>query len=86
MSPITTVCAVAGGWCVRKGSSRGLPRAVFFQALDRIGHELTPGSTVALVFCDRGDRYLDTVYSDAWITAHFGTQPLPGGRRSWNDP
>jgi hypothetical protein len=25
--------------------------------------------------CDRGERYLETVYSDAWVVSHFGAVP-----------
>jgi cysteine synthase A len=25
------------------------------------------------ILCDRGERYLDTVYSDDWVTEHFGS-------------
>jgi cysteine synthase A len=33
------------------------------------------------VLCaDRGERYLDTIYSDEWVTAHFGDLS-----RDWND-
>jgi cysteine synthase A len=24
------------------------------------------------ILADRGERYLDTVYSDAWVAEHFG--------------
>ena len=30
------------------------------------------GATCALVFPDRGERYLDTIYDDDWVTTHFG--------------
>jgi 2,3-diaminopropionate biosynthesis protein SbnA len=33
---------------------------------------IAPGSTCALIFPDGGDRYLHTIYSDDWVTAHFG--------------
>ena len=33
---------------------------------------------ILMIFPDRGERYLDTVYSDAWVEAQFGISP--GGR------
>ena len=30
------------------------------------------GSTVVAIFPDGGDRYLDTIYSDAWVAENFG--------------
>jgi 2,3-diaminopropionate biosynthesis protein SbnA len=34
--------------------------------------ELEPGSTCVLLLPDRGERYLDTIYCDAWVDEHFG--------------
>jgi cysteine synthase A len=33
---------------------------------------IVPGATCAVILPDRGERYLDTVYSDAWVRHHFG--------------
>jgi cysteine synthase A len=41
-------------------------------ALARLRDEIPADSTVALVFPDGGDRYLDTIYSDTWVRRHFG--------------
>jgi cysteine synthase A len=41
-------------------------------AAARLGPCLPAGARCVLVLCDRGDRYLDTVYSDAWVSEHFG--------------
>ncbi|MET7774629.1 2,3-diaminopropionate biosynthesis protein SbnA [Streptomyces mirabilis] len=41
-------------------------------ALARLRDEIPADSTVALVFPDGGDRYLDTIYSDAWVRRNFG--------------
>lgn len=49
------------------GSSGGV-----MTALERIKYEIPSGSTCVLVFPDRGERYLDTIYSDAWVREHFG--------------
>jgi N-(2-amino-2-carboxyethyl)-L-glutamate synthase len=37
---------------------------------------IAPGSTVLAISADQGDRYLDTVYDDAWVVHHFGTDAL----------
>jgi len=37
---------------------------------------INPGSTVLAISADQGDRYLDTVYDDAWVVRHFGTNTL----------
>ena len=34
--------------------------------------DIEPDSTVVSFICDRGDRYMDTVYSDEWVKKHFG--------------
>ncbi|HEV2863288.1 MAG TPA: 2,3-diaminopropionate biosynthesis protein SbnA [Pyrinomonadaceae bacterium] len=34
--------------------------------------DIPPGSTVAMILPDRGERYLDTLYSDEWVAEHFG--------------
>ena len=41
-------------------------------AIDQVKHEIEPGAICAAVFADRGERYLDTIYSDMWVKKHFG--------------
>ncbi|GAA4671136.1 2,3-diaminopropionate biosynthesis protein SbnA [Phytohabitans rumicis] len=41
-------------------------------ALDQLRDRIPPGATCVLILPDRGERYLDTIYSDAWVNAHFG--------------
>jgi cysteine synthase A len=41
-------------------------------ALEKIGGELAPGSNCAVILPDSGERYLETVYSDAWVERNFG--------------
>lgn len=38
--------------------------------------EIPPGSRVVAIAPDLGDRYLDTVYNDDWVTARFGPNVL----------
>jgi len=40
-------------------------------AAARLCGKLPSGSKVVLVLADRGDRYLDTVYSKEWVEAHL---------------
>lgn len=41
-------------------------------AVKRMEQEITPGSHCAVILHDKGERYLDTVYSDSWIQNQFG--------------
>lgn len=41
-------------------------------AIDRVKRLIPPGSRCAAILPDRGERYLDTVYSDEWVKEHFG--------------
>lgn len=49
------------------GSSGGV-----FAALERLKDEIPPGANCVLIFPDRGERYLDTIFSDEWVCEHFG--------------
>lgn len=52
------------------GGSSGATMA----ALERLAADgaIPPGSSCVLIFPDGGDRYLRTIYSDEWVTSHFG--------------
>jgi len=50
------------------GGSSGAVLAAVEQMKDCIRR----GSTVVAIFADRGERYLDTIYSDDWVEEHFG--------------
>lgn len=52
------------------GGSSGAVVAALDKTIDRIARD----ATCVLIFPDRGERYLDTVYSDAWVQAHFGSE------------
>lgn len=45
-------------------------------AAKRMQEQIAAGATVVLIFPDRGERYLDTIFSDQWVFEHFG--PLAG--------
>ena len=40
-------------------------------AIEKMQPQLPPGARCVAILCDRGERYLDTVYSDEWIEQHF---------------
>ena len=41
-------------------------------AVERVKDEIPADANCAVILPDRGERYLDTIYSDAWVTEHFG--------------
>jgi cysteine synthase A len=45
-------------------------------ALGKVKDSIPQGSTCVLILPDRGERYLDTIYSDAWVTKHFGLEQV----------
>jgi len=49
------------------GSSGGVVMAV-----ERLKDRIPADGTCVAIFHDRGDRYLDTVFSDDWVREHFG--------------
>lgn len=44
-----------------------------FMAVQQIKDEIPAGSNCVLIFPDRGERYLDTVFCDEWVEEHFGS-------------
>ena len=41
-------------------------------AIDRLRPTLPKGAVCVAILPDRGERYLDTIYSDEWVEEHFG--------------
>ncbi|WP_198290363.1 2,3-diaminopropionate biosynthesis protein SbnA [Salinispora pacifica] len=41
-------------------------------ALEQYAPRIPADANVALIFPDSGTGYLDTIYSDEWVTSHFG--------------
>jgi cysteine synthase A len=58
------------------GSSGGVISAVKHRL-----PELEPGATCVVILPDRGERYLDTIYSEEWVMRHFGNTPS-----LWKEP
>jgi N-(2-amino-2-carboxyethyl)-L-glutamate synthase len=49
------------------GSSGGA-----YSAIGRYSERIPANATCVVIFPDRGERYLDTIYSDGWVKQHFG--------------
>lgn len=41
-------------------------------AVGKMSAEIPPESTCVAVLCDRGERYLDTIFSQSWLERSFG--------------
>lgn len=41
-------------------------------AVERMKERIPPDANCVVIFADRGERYLDTIYSDVWVRKHFG--------------
>lgn len=41
-------------------------------AIERVGGEIPMDATCVAILPDRGERYLETIYSDDWVTKNFG--------------
>jgi cysteine synthase A len=49
------------------GSSGGA-----LMAVEQVKDEIPMGANCVVILPDRGERYLDTIYSDSWVMEHFG--------------
>jgi cysteine synthase A len=45
-------------------------------AVERMKRRIPEGATCAVILPDRGERYLDTIYSDEWVKQQFGDLAL----------
>ena len=41
-------------------------------AIGRVKDLIPEGANCVAILADRGERYLDTIYSNSWVTEHFG--------------
>lgn len=62
---------VARGASLLVGASAGGVVEAFLSVRD----DFRAGDTVVLLFHDGGERYLDTVFDDAWVETHLGLTP-----------
>jgi cysteine synthase len=44
-------------------------------AIGKVCAQIQGGSNCVAIFADRGERYLDSIYSDSWVKEHFGDIP-----------
>lgn len=42
-------------------------------AVQKLAPSLPNGATIAMILCDRGERYLDTIYNDDWVNENITT-------------
>jgi cysteine synthase A len=69
-------CVLACRRLVRsEGILAGASSGGLIAAVGKMRDRIPAGSTCVVVLPDRGERYLDTVYSDAWVRDHFGDVP-----------
>jgi 2,3-diaminopropionate biosynthesis protein SbnA len=55
-----------------EGILAGGSSGAVLMAVRQISEQLPDNATCAMIFPDRGERYLDTIYSDEWVDEHFG--------------
>jgi len=55
----------------REAILAGASSGAVIMAVDRL-RAVPDGAVCAVILPDRGERYLDTVYSDEWVEQHFG--------------
>lgn len=56
----------------REGILAGGSSGGALMAIELVKNDLPENATCAVILADRGERYLDTVYSDKWVKKHFG--------------
>lgn len=56
----------------KEGILAGGSSGAVISAVERIADEIPEAANVVLILPDRGERYLDTIYSDEWVAEHFG--------------
>ncbi len=59
----------------REGILAGGSSGAAVMAVERLRDRIVDGATCVVVFPDRGERYLDTIYCDDWVRRHFGALP-----------
>ncbi len=64
------------------GGSSGAVVMAVKKSLD----ELPAGATCVMIFPDRGERYLDTIYSDSWVESRLGFTPIATDRSPALEP
>jgi N-(2-amino-2-carboxyethyl)-L-glutamate synthase len=57
----------------REAILAGASSGAVIMAVDRLRRTVPDGAVCVVILADRGERYLDTVYSDEWVEEHFGS-------------
>lgn len=66
-------CILACRRLVRQeGLLTGASSGGVIAAVGKLRDRIPAGATCAVILPDRGERYVDTVYSDTWVREHFG--------------
>src|SRR5579885_1143885 len=56
-----------------EGILAGGSSGAVLMALRQVAGQIPDGANCVVIFPDRGERYLDTIYSDEWVAEHFGS-------------
>jgi len=66
-------CVVGCRRLVRhEGMLAGGSSGAAYMAVERVRECIEEGAVCVIMCPDRGERYLDTIYSDTWVRQHFG--------------
>lgn len=60
---------------LREGLLLGGSSGAVIAAVDRFRNRIPAGGVCAAILPDRGERYLETIYSESWIREHFPAIP-----------
>lgn len=74
----------------QEGVLAGASSGGVISAINTYRDRIEPGAVCVAILADRGERYLDTVYSDEWVLQHFAQLPdaaayLPANADSRDD-
>jgi N-(2-amino-2-carboxyethyl)-L-glutamate synthase len=58
-----------------EGILAGGSSGAVLMAIVQMRDQLPPGANCVGIFPDRGERYLETIFSDAWVESNFGRVP-----------
>jgi cysteine synthase A len=58
-----------------EGLLAGGSSGAVLMAIVQMRDQLPPGANCVGIFPDRGERYLETIFSDAWVESNFGHLP-----------
>jgi len=56
----------------REAILAGGSSGAILMAVEKVKYDIAKGANCVIILADRGERYLDTIYSDAWVMENFG--------------